>query len=193
MAVNNIGTTNLQRRCAAVRRLLKPILAGADVSAVAVPQVQRWPETVVVTAWHARSGETYREWLFRTKCKAIWGQYFEEWATAGSQRGDNSWLLSQACLHLFHVPGPTVREEIFALHCKPGQIGGGYQATLRRGPHVHVRVDSNRLSHIHIPLNLGHLEGVLASCDALTSALQKSIDFVAFEIVEASLKNALFT
>jgi len=188
MPQNSISIPKLHPRCTTIRNLLRPVLRSRDIRTEQLPRVTRRREATV-TAWDITNGDSYRDWFFRTPCRAIWGQYFEEWTTNADE---TVWHLSQTCLHLFHVETPRVPVEIFALHCEPKETGDSFQASLRRGPHVHIRSDNNRLGHAHIPLNLGHIDAVLESCETLTIALRASIQLIAEEVIEQSNRNSLF-
>jgi hypothetical protein len=180
MLRNSISIDQPYSRCTTVRNLLRPILRSQDISAGTVPSLGRRRE-ITVAAWHFQNGVSYRDWFFNTRCRGIWGQYFEEWTTDADE---GVWHMNQTCLHLFHVTAPRIPEEIVALHCEPKQTDGSYESSLKRGPHVHVRADKNRLAHAHIPLNLGHLDATLASCDTLTDAIRVSIMVLAQEVIK---------
>jgi hypothetical protein len=122
----------------------------------------------------------------------IWFQYFEIWKPI--DKGTHV-ILSQCCLHLFltDVATKTLKPLVF-LHCDP-TFGSDFsdeerkneqkmrQCRHKQGPHIHIELAPYPIPRCHFPLNLGHLDGVLASVADLTMAMSAAAEILHYEVL----------
>jgi hypothetical protein len=182
---NQISIRSVAERIRFIQRLFRPIRpkARGHVQDVPVRSLAVRGVGTVVSARDGETGDSHRDWRFRTRADWLMAQYFEVWVEDSS---GSALLMAQASLHLFSIPGPSVPEkELIALHCEPGHLGGTRTDVFKRGPHVHVSADGNRLAHAHIPLNYCDLDRALASRDSLSDALMKAVEVLETEVIDS--------
>ncbi len=182
---NQISIRSLAERIGFVQRLFRPIrpTAGGHVKDVPVKYLNVRGLGTVVSACDVETGASHRDRRFRTRVNWLTAQYFEVWAEDSSRK---VWLMNQASLHLYWIEQPHSPErELVALHCEPGHFGATRTDRFKRGPHIHVSSDGNRLAHAHIPLNYCDLERVLASKDSLGDAFTKAVEILETEVIDS--------
>jgi len=131
------------------------------------------------------AGVTYKDWLFRSYVHSIFCQYFEIWQPF---QGGKSVCLSRAYLSLHSLDRDglsTTRREILSVHCDPQMDLDKLPSRYKCGPHLHVKATESRISRCHFPLNLGHLDAVLASAESLTDAIGDAIEVVTNEVLKS--------
>jgi len=130
--------------------------------------------------WGAHDGTElrtpYRSWSFRTHVPDLRAGYFEVWRPADLGRIVG---LNRAYLTLLRVKrGQAGFDEVLCVHCDPDE-----ESRMKCGPHLHVKRAEEPLPHCHFPLNLGHLDGVLAGPNELTLAMRSAIEILAEEVL----------
>lgn len=136
---------------------------------------------LIIVANESAVDASYRDWLFKTSKPSVWAHYSEEWIQLAKSR--NEWFLKSSVLHLYTVPTPRCRTEIFAIHCEPRHEGQAIIDGFKRGPHVHVTASDSRIAHAHIPLQLSENDKVLESSDSLTRFIERAMDFLNEEVI----------
>ncbi len=136
---------------------------------------------IIVVANESTAEPSYRDWLFKTSKDGVWAHYSEEWVPVSSKA--NEWFLKQSALHLYSVPTPRSRSEIFAVHCEPSHRGDALSDVFKRGPHIHATASDSRLAHAHIPLQLVGSDQIIASQDAHTEFVKCAMDLLDEEII----------
>jgi hypothetical protein len=125
-------------------------------------------------------GASYRDWRFSLVLDGLRASYFELWSPAN--RADH-WALRQAYLHVYALNRISARDrELVALHCDP--LEPLDPPTYKRGPHVHVKVSPEPLSHAHLSLVLGFEEQVLQNAQSFRAALIRSVRMVKTELID---------
>lgn len=142
------------RRVAEVQSMLTEIRPKAKEVRRTVPThivSRNGGRTLIVAAADQKTGDSHRDWLFRTRSRHIWAQYSEEWEINGA-KGE----LKGLALHFYAIAGPSdvERHELCALHCEPNCVGEELAQQCKRTLHVHVTADRNRLAHAHFPIDI---------------------------------------
>jgi hypothetical protein len=181
MSANTVTIDNPGKRVAKVSKLLRKLRSDDRVVAVGIVGIKRDFE-MIEAAFENRRLSSHRESFFKTSSPNIWANYWEAWR---SDDGASPWRLSVASLQLVWVDGPEWNpREIVAMHCEPNEVGKSFQSQLKRGPHIHVKADGNRLGHAHFPLNLCHLNDVMHSIESLEHAIETAIDVLRSEVID---------
>ncbi len=121
------------------------------------------------------------KWIFRTSVPDVWADYYELWLPFGNSK---RLALQKAYLHLYR-PGEergSLREFV-CVHCDPQEDEGSPSGRYKKGPHLHVRAAEKPLPKSRFPLNLGHLNQILESVDALTTAMGDAVQVLADEVL----------
>ena len=177
-----LGVDRLVRgRIRQVQELLKPLVRA------------RWPVPCCfvknaavkgrIISGHAGGSahSDHRSLWFPTFTSNVQGEYFEIWYPTD---GEEQWMLERAYFTLRRVARPMATyQEILCVHCDPLATDGEPVRTYKRGPHLHVVVAETPVPDAHFPLNLGHLNEVLASIQSLTAAMRTAIEVVCNEVV----------
>ena len=179
---NTISILDIGSRINRVGRLLRPLRPQGRELVAKLVQIPRKRQTVV-SVFDRKTEASFRDCYFSTNAKQILAVYFEEWVM---DLDGQTWRLQNVSLQLSWFDSPhSEQQEIVALHCEPREAGNSFQSRLKRGPHIHVTADGNRLSHAHFPLNLCHLNDVMQSFESLEQAIERAIEVLQSEVIES--------
>lgn len=165
-------------RLRGVQVMLRPLgRAGRPVPCQFVPN----PKCKIICAHGGGVWQDHTNVWFPTYASDIQGQYHETWYP---QDGEQEWWMERAYFSLRRIVRALAKtEELLSIHsdpmCKEADPLGSY----KKGPHLHVSVARSPIADAHFPLNLGHLEHVLASCDNLSQAMSLAIQVVRDEVI----------
>jgi len=168
-----------RRRGRSVASLLKPLASNNRVNVDLADGA--WHGGKALGAFDASKPRSDpREWLFRTFVSDIRCNYFELWKPTTAA---DSFTIDRAYLSVFRVVAPAGKDYLLCLHCDPHDPSPNPLGRWKRGPHLHVEKAEDPLPKCHIPLNYGHLDQVLASMEALMTALGDAINLIARDVL----------
>lgn len=124
----------------------------------------------------------FTEWRFSTYLNKYQAAYHEIWRPNDSH---GLFYMFQAYLSVFEIDA-TNRDEypIILIHCDPNEPDNANHARYKQGPHMHVSASNQPLPHSHFGLNMGHLDSVLSSVDALTDAFEIAVIMVKQQVLD---------
>lgn len=155
--------------------------AGRPVPCQFVPN----PRCKIICAHGGGTVQEHTNVWFPTCASGIQGQYHEVWYP---QNGEQEWWMERAYFSLRRVVRAVMStEELLCIHSDPMCKDADPVGTYKKGPHLHVSIARSPVADAHFPLNLGHLEDVLASCENLSQAMSLAIQVVRDEIIERFL------
>lgn len=163
-----------------IRRLLRPLRpTSRDVGCNLKKEMHDGGR--VVAAHDGLTTSSGEKWFFRTFVGDVWADYTELWLPCQNAK---KLTLRKAYLHL-HRPGDTKGslKEFICVHCDPQEDENSPGGRYKKGPHLHIRAADQPLPKSHFPLNLGHLNQVLESVDALTTAMGDAVQVLADEVL----------
>jgi len=135
-----------------------------------------------VVAAHDGGGiSSTQKWIFRTFVADVWAEYYELWLPSGNSK---RLALQKAYLHLYRPDEKRGSlKEFVCVHCDPQEDENSPGGRYKKGPHLHIRAADKPLPKSHFPLNLGHLNEILESVDALTMAMGDAVQVLADEVL----------
>ena len=161
-----------------VQAILRPLAKkGKPVPCNFVPN----PRAKSICGHGGGPGQDHTNIWFPTSVNGIQGQYHEIWYPLG---GEHEWWMERAYFGIRRVVRTLAKaEEILCVHSDPMCDVDDPVGSYKRGPHLHVSVAQSPIAKAHFPLNLGHLEDVLSSCDNLSQAISLAIKVVCDEVI----------
>ena len=139
------------------------------------------PKATIICAHRGGPSLDHTSTWFNTSANEIQAQYHEIWYP---KDGEHEWWLERAYFGLRRSLTALAKvEEILCIHSDPLCEDTDPLGSYKRGPHLHVSIPQSPVAKAHFPLNLGHLEEVLASCDDLSRAISLAIKVVHDEVV----------
>ena len=180
----------LSDRIGEVEKLLRP-LRSSDKWKVCDKLEVRSIGTIFASRDELDREKDYRERRLKTDLMpAIWFGYFEIWAP--EQKGKYA-RLQRCYLHMYvRIRKSESLKPLMFLHSDPDfELSDNSQADEqlrhqcrhKQGPHLHVEIADYPLQKCHFPLNLGHLDSVLCSVTALTSAMSETVEIIRYEVL----------
>jgi hypothetical protein len=188
----------LTHRVSTVEEMLR-LLRGADDQKVLCRLLlgqHRGGQVIASTDEVDRIEKSFNDWRLRTYVDDMWFQYHEVWRYTSPQRTEL--FLLQAYLSIFRAKDDGRQlEDFVCLHCDPfdrpheedarDEEEKEHTSRHKQGPHLHVvKTHDLTIPHSHFPLNLGHLEHVLASCHNLTVEFRRAVQVLCYEVLTLS-------
>lgn len=125
----------------------------------------------------------YPSWRFSTYRTDFRCRYYEVWEPTDGRH--LTYALNRAYFTLFRVSSRPAREDtLLALHCDPIIEDTERHAAYKQGPHLHLDVAGDPLSHAHIALDRIHLAEILESVGSLSSALAAAVIMLKEQVLE---------
>jgi hypothetical protein len=174
-------------RLAVVQDFLRPLRNGGEVACAFVPG--QASKGIVIATWDEyRSDRDYTERRFRAlPANGIWYNYYEIWREIDA---NHNCILFRAYFHVYRADEQRQLLPFACLHSDPNEVptdpNDAHQVRVcryKRGPHLHVLRADEPMPSCHFPLNLGHLDAVLASAASITDAIRTGIDLIHYEMV----------
>jgi hypothetical protein len=136
----------------------------------------------VLAAHDAERPDTdFQAWRCRTFVNEIWCQYYELWKPFNNER---HWFLDRAYFHLYKANREERKlDQFLCIHSDPNCADPAPLNRFKSGPHLHILNSDAPIPDCHFPLNLGHLEAVLATRLSLTDAFRSAIEVICGDVL----------